>query len=79
MSTTWATELCVSLATCNLDQWALDFEGNCKRIIKSIQIAKEKGCVVRNGSELEIPGVCVCLFHQSNTQAITYIQTNKQK
>lgn len=31
----------VKLATCNLDQWALDFEGNLKRIIESIQISKE--------------------------------------
>ena len=33
----------VTLATCNLDQWALDFEGNLRRIIRSIEIAKEKG------------------------------------
>eukprot|EP00357_Protocruzia_adherens_P036333 CAMPEP_0115031206 /NCGR_PEP_ID=MMETSP0216-20121206/38389_1 /TAXON_ID=223996 /ORGANISM="Protocruzia adherens, Strain Boccale" /LENGTH=38 /DNA_ID= /DNA_START= /DNA_END= /DNA_ORIENTATION= len=28
------------LATCNLNQWALDFEGNKKRILESIAIAK---------------------------------------
>ena len=33
----------VTLATCNLNQWAMDFEGNLERIIASIQIAKEKG------------------------------------
>ncbi len=45
-----------TLATCNLTQWALDFEGNLKRIIESIQIAKEKGARYRLGPELEIPG-----------------------
>eukprot|EP01112_Ceratiomyxa_fruticulosa_P017654 TRINITY_DN5544_c0_g2_i1.p1 TRINITY_DN5544_c0_g2~~TRINITY_DN5544_c0_g2_i1.p1 ORF type:complete len:705 (+),score=141.82 TRINITY_DN5544_c0_g2_i1:93-2207(+) len=46
----------VTLATCNLDQWALDFDGNLKRIIASIKIAKEKGATYRLGPELEICG-----------------------
>lgn len=29
-----------TLATCNLDQWALDFEGNLRRIERSIREAK---------------------------------------
>jgi hypothetical protein len=33
----------VTLATCSLDQWALDFDGNLQRIIRSIEIAKERG------------------------------------
>jgi NAD+ synthase (glutamine-hydrolysing) len=45
-----------TLATCNLNQWALDFEGNLERIVASIQIAKEKGARYRLGPELEIPG-----------------------
>ena len=45
-----------TLATCNLTQWALDFEGNLGRIIESIQTAKEKGARYRLGPELEIPG-----------------------
>lgn len=45
-----------TLATCNLTQWALDFEGNLGRIIESIQIAKESGARYRLGPELEIPG-----------------------
>ena len=45
-----------TLATCNLTQWALDFEGNLGRIIESIQIAKENGARYRLGPELEIPG-----------------------
>ncbi len=32
-----------TLATCNLAQWAMDFEGNLQRIKESIKIAKEKG------------------------------------
>ena len=45
-----------SLATCNLNQWALDFDGNLERIIKSIEVAKEKGAKFRLGPELEISG-----------------------
>ena len=44
------------LATCNLNQWSLDFEGNTGRIIESIEIAKERGARYRLGSELEITG-----------------------
>eukprot|EP00916_Digyalum_oweni_P026750 GHVL01043917.1.p1 GENE.GHVL01043917.1~~GHVL01043917.1.p1 ORF type:complete len:176 (+),score=32.43 GHVL01043917.1:25-528(+) len=44
------------LATCNINQWALDFEGNLGRTIKSIKIAKCKGAVLRVGPELEICG-----------------------
>ena len=45
-----------TLATCNLNQWALDFDGNLERIIESIQIAREKGARYRLGPELEITG-----------------------
>ena len=45
-----------TLATCNLNQWAMDFEGNLERIVASIQIAKEKGARYRVGPELEISG-----------------------
>ena len=44
------------LATCNLNQWSLDFEGNTARIIESIEIAKECGARYRLGPELEITG-----------------------
>ena len=44
------------LATCNLNQWALDYEGNLKRVAKSIVDAKSKGARFRLGPELEIPG-----------------------
>ncbi|SMN18434.1 similar to Saccharomyces cerevisiae YHR074W QNS1 Glutamine-dependent NAD(+) synthetase, essential for the formation of NAD(+) from nicotinic acid adenine dinucleotide [Maudiozyma saulgeensis] len=52
----------ITLATCNLNQWALDFEGNRDRILESIKIAKEKGARLRVGPELEITGYG-CLDH----------------
>jgi NAD+ synthase (glutamine-hydrolysing) len=44
------------LATCNLNQWALDFDGNLERIIASIRKAKELGAKYRLGPELEVSG-----------------------
>jgi hypothetical protein len=38
------------LATCNLDQWAMDFEGNLNRIIRSIEEAKKSGASYRVGA-----------------------------
>ena len=46
----------IMLATCNLNQWSLDFEGNTARIIESIETAKASGARYRLGPELEIPG-----------------------
>ena len=43
-------------ASCQLNQWALDFDGNLDRIVKSIKQAKEKGATYRLGPELEISG-----------------------
>ncbi|MDZ7799437.1 MAG: nitrilase-related carbon-nitrogen hydrolase [Trueperaceae bacterium] len=45
-----------TVATCNLDQWALDFGGNLTRIRASIEEAKARGARFRLGPELEIPG-----------------------
>eukprot|EP00112_Aurelia_sp_Birch-Aquarium-sp1_P015458 Seg3424.3 transcript_id=Seg3424.3/GoldUCD/mRNA.D3Y31 product="Glutamine-dependent NAD" protein_id=Seg3424.3/GoldUCD/D3Y31 len=57
-----------TLATCALSQWAMDFEGNLKRIIESIRIAKERGARFRLGPELEIPGYgCNDHFLESDT------------
>jgi hypothetical protein len=36
-----------TLATCNLDQWAMDFEGNLSRVITSIEEAKKRGARYR--------------------------------
>lgn len=46
----------VKVATCNLNQWSLDFDLNLANIIKSIHIAKEAGAKFRVGPELEISG-----------------------
>lgn len=42
----------VTLSTCNLNQWALDFEGNTNRIVRSIHEAKNAGAKLRVGPEL---------------------------
>lgn len=42
------------LATCQLNQWAMDFEGNTERIIRSIKLAKDAGATFRVGPELEV-------------------------
>ncbi|KAF2749564.1 NAD+ synthetase [Sporormia fimetaria CBS 119925] len=52
----------MKLATCSLNQWALDFDGNLARIKQSIQEAKKQGCTLRVGPELEICGYG-CLDH----------------
>ncbi len=52
----------VTLATCSLNQWALDWEGNCERIIESVRVAKAKGAKLRVGPELEVTGYG-CLDH----------------
>ena len=44
------------VATCNLNQWAMDFTGNLDRIRISIAEAKAAGAGLRLGPELEIPG-----------------------
>ncbi|EOD49513.1 putative glutamine-dependent nad(+) synthetase protein [Neofusicoccum parvum UCRNP2] len=51
-----------TLATCQLNQWALDFEGNLERILESIRQAKAAGASLRVGPELEITGYG-CLDH----------------
>lgn len=51
-----------TLATCNLNQWALDFEGNRDRILESIREAKKHNAALRIGPELEICGYG-CLDH----------------
>ncbi len=58
----------VTLATCNLNQWALDFGGNLERIAESIRTAKERGARYRLGPELEIPGYgCQDAFLEGDT------------
>ncbi|XP_077178182.1 glutamine-dependent NAD(+) synthetase isoform X4 [Paroedura picta] len=58
----------VTVATCALNQWALDFDGNLGRILKSVEIAKCKGARYRLGPELEICGYgCSDHYFESDT------------
>lgn len=58
----------ITLATCNLNQWALDWEGNRDRIVESIKIAKQRGARLRVGPELEISGYgCLDHFLENDT------------
>lgn len=46
----------VTLATCQLNQWSLDFDGNRDRIIRAIQDAKKAGANLILTPELCVPG-----------------------
>lgn len=46
----------LKVASCNLNQWAMDFDTNLKNIKESIRLAKEAGAKIRIGPELEITG-----------------------
>jgi NAD+ synthase (glutamine-hydrolysing) len=57
------------VATCNLCQWALDFDGNLERIKRSIDEARAQGARYRLGPELEIPGYgCEDHFNEIDTE-----------
>jgi len=60
--------MCV-LATCSLNQWALDFTGNLARVKRSIVEAKQRGARYRLGPELELTGYgCEDHFHELDTE-----------
>ncbi|KAL0409233.1 UNVERIFIED_CONTAM: Glutamine-dependent NAD(+) synthetase [Sesamum radiatum] len=44
----------VKVATCSLNQWAMDFDCNINNIKESISRAKAAGAAIRLGPELEI-------------------------
>ncbi|CAN4127170.1 unnamed protein product [Withania somnifera] len=46
----------LKVATCNLNQWAMDFDCNLRNIKESIAEAKSAGAMIRLGPELEITG-----------------------
>jgi NAD+ synthase (glutamine-hydrolysing) len=61
------------LATCNLNQWALDFDGNLNRTIASIEEAKIQGARLRVGPELELSGYsCEDHFLELDTYIHSY-------
>lgn len=60
----------VTVATCNLNQWALDFEGNLERVFESCVEAKRQGASYRLGPELELCGYgCEDHFLEADTFA----------
>ncbi|PLW51740.1 hypothetical protein PCASD_00524 [Puccinia coronata f. sp. avenae] len=61
----------ITIATCSLNQWALDFDGNCQRIIHSIKLAKEANASIRVGPELEISGYG-CFDHFLEADTVTH-------
>jgi NAD+ synthase (glutamine-hydrolysing) len=58
----------VRVATCSLNQWALDFDGNLERVERSIRTAKAAGARYRLGPELELCGYgCEDHFLEADT------------
>ena len=58
------------VASCNLNQWAMDFVGNLERIEASVKEAKAAGCTFRTGPELEVTGYsCEDSFLEADTLA----------
>lgn len=61
------------MAVCSLNQFALDFEGNRNRIIRSIEEAREAGATFRLGPELEVTGyACEDHFYEQDTITHSY-------
>jgi NAD+ synthase (glutamine-hydrolysing) len=61
------------VATCTLNQWALDFKENKRRILESIKVAKSLGCKYRIGPELEICGYdCEDHFYELDTTKFSW-------
>lgn len=46
----------ITVATCNLNQWAMDFDGNLERVYQSCRQALAAGAKYRLGPELELTG-----------------------
>lgn len=57
-----------TVATCTLNQWAMDFDGNLSRVCESIERAKRSGARLRLGPELELCGYgCEDHYFESDT------------
>jgi predicted amidohydrolase len=52
----WGAMRLATLATCSLNQWALDFDGNLSRTLESCAEAARRGATYRVGPELELTG-----------------------
>ncbi|CEF69535.1 Glutamine-dependent NAD(+) synthetase [Strongyloides ratti] len=63
----------IHVSVCTLNNWALDFDGNVKRIIQSCKEAHERGAKIRVGPELEITGYsCLDHFNEADTEAFAW-------
>jgi NAD+ synthase (glutamine-hydrolysing) len=70
MTSNTASQTLVTVATCNLNQWSMDFDGNLQRIAESCRQARNRGATYRLGPELEISGYgCEDHFLESDTFA----------
>lgn len=58
----------IGIGVFTLNQLALDFDGNCHRILNSIEIAQRNGASIRVGPELEVSGYsCEDAFFEADT------------
>ncbi len=56
------------VATCSLNQWAMDFEGNLSRTLQSLREARDAGARFQLGPELELTGYgCEDHFLEADT------------
>lgn len=65
------------VASCSLNQWALDWEGNLARIKASIQEAKARGASLRVGSELEVSDEQRLVYHTQVSEQTSEFSTDK--
>ncbi|EFP04775.1 hypothetical protein CRE_30004 [Caenorhabditis remanei] len=66
------------VATCTVNNWALDFRGNYERIVKTCSEASELGARIRLGPELEIPGYgCADHFFELDTERHSWEMLSK--
>jgi NAD+ synthase (glutamine-hydrolysing) len=64
----------LQVATCNLNQWAMDFDTNLRNVKESISRAKAADATVRVGPEFELTGYgCVDHFLGEDTTAHAYV------
>ena len=73
----------ITVSTCNLNQWALDFSGNLDRTKKSFMEAKLHNSMYRLGPELELCGYgCNDHFYEPDTvlhcwQSLAHLMTEE--
>lgn len=66
------------VATCTVNNWALDFRGNFERIVKTCSEANALGARIRLGPELEIPGYgCADHFFEGDTERHSWEMLSK--